>query len=387
MRNRFPFFKNNPELIYLDSAATSQTLDTVIEDTSDFLINHKSNAHRSGHSMGAWVDKKYYEAKSKIGTWLDIDNPFNRIVFNSGASQSLYDAIQLIGKKYTHFKVIVGEDFHHSMLLPFRNLNCDIEYVKITAEGNLDYDMLEQMLYASNSVPVVLALSAVGNVLGRSIDLDRIRSLADAHNAVTLIDACQSIGKIEHNYNDFDFVAWSWHKVYGPMGLGCLLIDEKWLELDPIHPGGGSVTHVDTHTQTYLNTATKFESGTQNLQAIVALPRLLDWLIDNQSSILTHDKMLVDIANKLCKHKVCPTETGLISFCINVGSVEDFTMLLDAKNICVRGGKLCAEPLVNSISATGSLLRVSWGAYTTKQELEVAFEEIERVHERISRYV
>jgi cysteine desulfurase/selenocysteine lyase len=386
MRNRFPFFEANPDIVYLDSAATSQTLDTVIQDTNDFLLNHKANAHRSGHSMGAWVDSRYHNAKKKIGEWLNISNPENRIIFNSGASQGLYDAIQLIGQKYSKFKVLVGKDFHHSLLLPFRNLDCKIEYIDITSEGNIDYDMLEQSLI-DNNMPTVLAFSAVGNVLGRKLDLDKIRNLANTYNSVTLIDACQSMGKVDYDYNGFDFVTWSWHKVYGPMGLGCLLIDEQWLEFNPVHPGGGSVTQVNLDSQTYLNNATKFESGTQNLQAIITLPNLLDWLIENQKNILEHDKKLVQLANSLCTNKIFNTETGLISFTTTVGTVEDYAMLLDASNICIRGGKLCAEPLVNSVAPIGSLLRVSWGAYTTEQELEFAFEKIGEVSERISRYV
>jgi len=387
MRNRFPFFNLNPNTIYLDSAATSQTLDTVINDTNEFLLNHKANAHRSGHSMGAWVDEKYHTAKSKIGKWLGIYNPENRVVFNSGASQGLYDAIQLISQKHKRFKVLVGEDFHHSLLLPFRNSECEIEYISITKEGNLDYDMLDQKLTENNSIPIVIAVSAVGNVLGRKLDLDKIRKLANVHNSITIIDACQSMGKIEHNYNGFDFVAWSWHKVYGPMGLGCLIIDETWLECDPVHPGGGSVTQVSIDTQTYVDNATKFESGTQNLQAIVTLPNLLDWLIENQTSILKHDQELTDLANRLCDFKIVDSETGLISFPISVGTVEDFTMLLDANGICIRGGKLCAEPLVSLLEPSNNLLRVSWAAYTTPDELGHVFTKIGEINERLSRFV
>lgn len=385
MRNRFPFFTSNPDIVYLDSAATSQTLDTVIEDSNNFLLNHKANAHRSGHSMGAWVDEKYHTAKNKIGEWLNIDNPHNRIVFNSGASQGLYDSIQFICKKHSKFTVFIGKDFHHSLLLPFRNVNCDIEYVELTSEGNIDLKCLEEKLSSSNTTNVI-ALTAVGNVLGKKIDLDSVRNLAKKYNSITLIDACQSMGKIEHNYNGFDFVTWSWHKVYGPMGLGCLLIDEKWLEEPPIRPGGGSVSSVDLQTQQYLTNATKFECGTQNLQAIACIPNLVDWLIENQASILEHDKELSDLANNLCDYKVFNTETGLISFPLSVGTVEDFTMLLDANNICVRGGKLCAEPLVSSIDPSTNLLRISWAAYTTSEELGYAFTKIGEVYERISRF-
>lgn len=383
MRNRFPFFNLNPDTLYLDSAATSQTLDTVIQDSNNFLLNHKANAHRSGHSMGAWVDERYHTAKSKIGKWLGIDNPHNRIVFNSGASQGLYDSVQLIKQKYKDVSVYVGIDSHHSLLLSLRDISSNIKYINIK-DGLLDLETLEHNLQKDKSLTKVIAINAVGNVLGVKQDLDKIRNLCKEYNTISIIDACQSMGKIEHNYTGFDFVAWSWHKIYGPMGLGCLLIDEKWLDCNPVHPGGGSVTHVGMHESSFLDNATRFESGTQNLQGIVTLPRLLDFLIEMQSNIIAHDKVIAAHANELCKDAVCKSDTGLISFTVPF-AVEDFTMLLDANNICVRGGNLCAEPLVSNIKQ-GNVIRLSWAAYTTKQEIEYAFEKIGEVYERISRF-
>lgn len=386
MRDRFPFFKNNPTVTYLDSAATSQTLDTVIEDTVDFLQNHKSNAHRSGHSMGAWVDNQYWTAKEKIGLWLGITNPENRIIFNSGASQGLYDAIQL-ATRLDDFSVFIGGDFHHSLSLPFKNTNYkDLKYIDVNNAGVIDTYHLEELLRNDTSKNKIVAVTAVGNITGTVNDLERIRTICKRYNAITILDACQSMGKILHNYDGFDFIAWSWHKIYGPNGLGCLLIDPKWLEYDPVHPGGGSVVHVNYETQEYLSNATKFESGTPNLQAICTLPRLIDWLIENQNNITAHDKELASLANELFDTKLFKSQTGLISLKVENGAIEDITMLLDANNIMSRGGNLCAEPLVKSVTNGKGLLRFSWGAYTSKQELEYAAEKFGEVHERISRF-
>jgi cysteine desulfurase/selenocysteine lyase len=388
MRNRFPFFKLNPNITYLDSAATSQTLDSVVEDSTNFLLNHKANAHRSGHSMGAWVDEHYHSAKNKIGEWLNIPNPAERIVFNSGASQGLYDAVQLVKQRYTgHISVYVGIDSHHSLLLPLRDASNDIKYINVRNNGMLDLDAVEEAIKEDSATCKVIAINAVGNVLGTKQDLDRVRSLCKKYDAISIIDACQSMGKIEHNYDGFDFVAWSWHKIYGPTGLGCLMLDEKWLWYNPVHPGGGSVLHVSLSEVSYLETANRFESGTQNLQAICTLPNLLDWLIENYKNIIAHDEMLTEYANKLCKNKVVPSHTGLISFATDSGTVEDVVMMLDAYNICVRGGNLCAEPLVAGITNKNNLIRVSWSAYTTKEELEFVFEKIGEVSARISKFV
>tara|TARA_B100000497_G_C7682779_1_gene413266 strand:- start:398 stop:1564 length:1167 start_codon:yes stop_codon:yes gene_type:complete len=388
MKDRFPFFASNPDTVYLDSAATSQTLDTVIQDTNDFLLNHKSNAHRSGHSMGAWVDEKYHSAKNKIGEWLNITSPDKRIAFNSGASQGLYDAVQLIKQRFTgHISVYVGVDAHHSLLLPLRDASTDIKYINVMKDGTLDLDAVNNAMRTDSATCKVLAVNAVSNVLGVVQDLDKIRDICKNNNAISILDACQSMGKIEHNYDGFDFVTWSWHKIYGPMGLGCLLLDEKWLWYSPVHPGGGSVSHVSLNKVTYLETANRFESGTQNLQAICTLPNLLDWLMDNQLQIINHDKEITAYANELFKNKLVKSHTGLVSFTTDSGTVEDVVMMLDAYNICVRGGNLCAEPLVTGLTDKNNLIRISWGAYTTKEEIDFVFEKIGEVSARISKFI
>ena len=207
MRNRFPFFKEHPDLTYLDSAATSQTLDTVITDTGTFLT-YKANAHRSGHSMGAFIDEKYHTAKEKIGEWLGITDPQDRIVFNSGATQGLYDAIQLATRRQDDFSVFVGGDFHHSLTLPFHSTGYNhCHYIKLTESGVLDLSDLEATLREDQSEVKIIAVTAVGNVTGTINDLERIRFIAGQYNAITIVDACQSMGKIHHNYEGFDFVA------------------------------------------------------------------------------------------------------------------------------------------------------------------------------------
>ena len=388
MRNDFPFFDNNKDVTYLDSAATSQTLNCVIQDTNDFLTNHKSNAHRSGHSMGAYVDQMYHTAKESIAEWLQISNPHDRIIFNSGATQGLYDAIQLATRGQDDFSVFIGGDFHHSLTLPFHSTGYNhCHYIKLTDSGVLDLSDLEATLRNDQSKVKVIAVTAVGNVTGTINDLERIRFIASQYNAITIVDACQSMGKIHHNYEGFDFVAWSWHKLYGPQGLGCLLIDPKWLQRAPVRPGGGSVTAVSYLHETYMTNAQKFESGTPNLQAIYALPKLLKWLIKHQEEIIQHDRELATVANELCENNPYTSQTGLISMIPTIGTMEDYAMLLDAKRIMVRGGNLCAEPLVRNISDGKGVLRVSWGAYTTKEELEQAFKAIKEIHARISKFI
>lgn len=394
MREYFPFFKRRPDITYLDSAATSQILYTVADDMRDFMLDYKSNAHRSGNSMGAYVDQQYQLSKELIGKWLNINKPEKRIVYNSGTTQGLNDAAQLIMSAMSSGVVFIGSDSHHSLILPWTqsgNTKWKVVFINLDKDGRLDLDDLQAKIKLEPmAVSKVIAVNAVSNVLGLVNDLDSIKKIALEVAAVSVIDASQIISKRKIDVGGFDFVAWSWHKVYGPMGLGCLLIDPVWLNFDPVRPGGGNVTSVTTDRVTWTDNATKFESGTQNLAAICALPKLVEWLMEHQTDIETHDISLSKIINdQVSLAQFTPTsktDSGLICLDPVVGNVEDYTMMLDAKNIMIRSGKLCAEPLVTQLSNNG-LLRLSWGCYTTKQEIELALDNLGEIHARFSRYV
>lgn len=396
MREYFPFFDQNKDTIYLDTAATSQTLYTVIDDLNDFMLNHKSNAHRSGHSMGTWVDQKYYLAKEAIANLVSVKEPEKSVVFTSGASQGLSDAVELMGRAMPGGVFWVGIDCHHSLLLPIQKLVqsnpwWSIHYVGLDNEGRLNLDDLELGIKTSREKVNVIAVNAVSNVLGKLNDLQRIKDIAHSLAANTIIDASQLIGKQTFDASGFDFVAWSWHKAYGPMGLGTLIIDPIWLNYNPVRPGGGTVTNVNTELSVWVDTAAKFEAGTQNLAAIATIPRLVDWLKNHADDIKVHDKMIADMVNANIVPEqftsASETDTGLICLYPNAGAVEDYVMMLDAARIHVRGGKLCAQPLVDNITANKALLRLSWGCYTKAFEIEKTFDKLGDIYGRLQRNV
>jgi cysteine desulfurase/selenocysteine lyase len=394
MREYFPFFKRRQDITYLDSAATSQTLYTVADDQRDFMLSNKSNAHRSGNSMGTWVDQQYQLSKELIGKWLGINHPEKRIVYNSGTTQGLNDAASMIMSAMSSGVVFVGIDSHHSLILPWTqsgNAKWRVVFINLDKDGRLDLDDLKAKIKLEPmAVSKVIAVNAVSNVLGLVNDLDAIKKIALDIAAVSVIDASQIISKRHVDISGFDFVAFSWHKVYGPMGLGCLLIDPIWLNFDPVRPGGGTVTSVSTDSVTWTKDAGKFESGTQNLGAICALPKLVNWLIEHKNDIEEHDIGLAKIINDQISlaqfTPISKTDSGLICLEPVIGTVEDYTMMLDAKNIMIRSGKLCAEPLIKQISQ-GALLRLSWGCYTTKQEIELALDNLGEINARLSRLV
>ena len=207
MREYFPFFKKHTDITYLDSAATSQTLYSVADDMYDFMLHHKSNAHRSGNSMGSWVDQQYQLSKELIGQWLDLNNTENCIVFNSGTTQGLYDATQLIMRSKHSGTVFVGIDSHHSLILPWTQLGNNqwkIVYINLDQDGRLDLDELEPLIKADTSDCKVIAVNAVSNVLGLVNNLDRIKNIAEENKAISVIDASQIVSKRQVNLNGFD---------------------------------------------------------------------------------------------------------------------------------------------------------------------------------------
>jgi selenocysteine lyase/cysteine desulfurase len=395
MRENFPFFKRRPDIVYLDSAATSQTYYSVADDQRDFMLEFKSNAHRSGHSMGTLIDLEYSKSKIRIGEWLGIKDPCDRVVFNSGTSQGLYDAVQLINNAMIGGNIYLGIDSHHSLTLPFRQLALDagrwnIIDINLDPTGLLDLDALEQQIKQDSAGCKIIAVSAVSNVLGKVNDLDRIKKIAHTYACTTVIDAAQIISKRNIDYNGFDFVAWSWHKIYGPTGLGTLLIDPIWKLYPPVHPGGGSVLNVSNTGATWTQDASRFESGTQNLAAIYTLPKLIDWLMANQTEIESHDRTMASFVNDHVSSEqfiaTSQCDSGLISLIPKFGQVEDYAMMLDASNIMVRSGKLCAQPLLTALGTTG-MLRISWACYTTYSEIETVFDKLGGIYARLSRHV
>lgn len=389
--NDFPFFRNNPDITYLDNAATTQALSTVIDHQNNFNIHCRANAHRSGHKMGTWIDQQYHTAKHLIGEWLKVDNADSAVVFNSGTSQGLNDAVELIKQEYSRATIYIGRDSHHSLFLPLRLLAFNssafkIQYIDIDSSGRLQLDKLEKELARDNN-PKILAVSAVSNVLGVINDLDEIKKLAKKYGCTSILDASQLIGKRSFSAAGFDFVAWSWHKIYGPTGLGSMIVSSRWQESEPHRPGGGSVTKVEFDRVIWQTTAGRFESGTQNLSAIAAIPGLVRWLMANQTEIADHDiaisKLVMDHIPSGMFKPVAVSETGLVSLEPTVGAVEDYAYMMDARNIMIRTGKLCAEPLVNSISTTQGLIRLSWAAYTRASDIERAFDTLVHIHEKL----
>lgn len=389
--NDFPFFQHNPDITYLDSAATSQTLGTVIDHQNNFNIHCRANAHRSGHKMGTWIDQQYHNAKELVAQWLGISDAANSVVFNSGTSQGLHDAVEIIKQEYSRATIYIGRDSHHSLFLPlrllaFNNSAFKIKYIDIDLSGQLKLDKLEQDL-AEDKNPKILAVSAVSNVLGIVNNLDELQRLSKQYGCTSILDASQLIGKRPFNATGFDFVAWSWHKIYGPTGLGCLIISPRWQRSEPVRPGGGSVTNVEFDNVVWQTTAGRFESGTQNLSAISAMPGLVKWLMTNQEEIARHDIAITKLVHDHIPigmfRPVTHSETGLVCLIPTVGAVEDYAYMLDARNIMVRTGKLCAEPLVNSISANRGLIRLSWAAYTRATDIERTFDTLVQVHEKL----
>jgi cysteine desulfurase/selenocysteine lyase len=395
LKSHFPFFFHNPDITYLDSAATSQVLNSVIEDQKNFDTYCRANAHRSGHKMGAFADGQYHRAKQTIGRWLNIEDPENSIVFTSGTTQALSDAVAMIQREFSRATIYVGADSHHSLYIPLRLLAFNSSFFKVKVVdldslGRLDLVKLEEEL-AKNKEPKIIACTAVSNVLGVVNDLERIKELAKTYSCTTILDASQIISKRKFDLVGFDFVAWSWHKIYGPTGLGCLYLGSRWRMNEPVRPGGGSVTEVGYDNIVWQTTAGRFESGTQNLSAIAAIPKLVEWLIANSAEIEQHDRHMAKLVDQHITtamfRPVAESETGLICLEPAIGTVEDYGFMLDAKNIMVRTGKLCAEPLVTTLTKNKSLIRISWAAYTQSKDIELVFDVLGQIHERLRRTV
>jgi cysteine desulfurase/selenocysteine lyase len=162
------------------------------------------------------------------------------------------------------------------------------------------------------------------------------------------------------------------------------------MEAEPVRPGGGTVTKVTLNSANWVTSAAKFEPGTQNLSAIASIPRLVNWLIQYRDDLEEHDKAISELVKSHITvnqfRPVALSETGLISLVPVLASPEDYAYMLDAKNIMVRTGKLCAEPLVSLYNVNG-LIRLSWAAYTTSTDVEKTFDVLGEAYARLQKHV
>ncbi len=383
----FPIFKNQEDLVYLDSAATTLKPAVLLQSLEGYYENYTANVHRGLYPNAEKVTEEFDQARTVVANLINANS--NEIVFTHNATDALNTiALALDSQQLQGRKVLISESEHHSNLVVWQEFAkrnklelCIVEYAE-----NWEQDLLDQI---DDSV-ALLGLSLMSNVTGlRPQSLDKIMKKASGSKVITVLDACQSI---VHQQDDVkalncDFLVFSAHKLYGPTGLGILYIKSNLMQLlNPVRFGGGMVEDVQRSQSSYLEGPMKFEAGTPNIAAVLAFAKVLEFLREiSFEKIYIYElelaKYLHQQLSQLSGFKVLgglQSVRTLYALDFDMVHSHDLAYGLGMKNICVRAGQHCTNPLHASLDSRASL-RVSLGMYNTCEDIDKFVLELKKV--------
>lgn len=382
IRKHFPLI-NSSDLIYLDNAATSQKPSCVLAAVDNYYKNENANPHRGLYSLSVSATNAYENAREKVAKFINAESPQN-IVFTRNASESLNLVAYSYGLEFVNSddEILVSICEHHSNFLPWQNLakktRAKIKYLYCDENGYISKEELEKNLTNKTKI---LAINHISNVIGRENNIKEFTKLAHKYNCLVVLDAAQSIPHIKVDVIDLDvdFLAFSGHKMYAPMGIGVLYAKYDLLEkMPPFLYGGEMIESVKIDSVTFANVPHKFEAGTVNVSGAVGLSTAIDFI--NSFSLdfikereeylskiafeeLANDKNINIIGSKDYKQ-----HHGIFTFTIKDVHPHDVAEILNSYNIAVRAGHHCAQPLLNHLSHL-STTRASFAFYNTKEEI------------------
>lgn len=384
----FPIFDNNKGLVYLDSSASAQKPFSVIKAMDNFYMNDYSNIHRGVYKLSETSSSMYDIARKKVCDFIGAKSP-SEIIFTRGTTEGINLFVSSFSSLLNEGdEIILSEAEHHSNLVPWQQIALKkklvLKFIPVLSDGSLDYKWLEENI--SDKVKLV-SVSGQSNVIGLRNDIERVVNIAHRVGAKVFVDAAQLVChyKVDVSALDIDFMAFSGHKIYGPTGIGVLYGKAKFLrELPPYQFGGDMVDRVSYDSATFKDISEKFEAGTPPIAEAVGLGTAIDFVnefgmdkIERDSLELTSyaiSQLLKIDGVKLLSSR---DANGVISFVVDGISSFDIGSYLAMKNVCVRVGKHCAEPLHLKFGVESSV-RVSLGIYNDKSDIDTFISDLQK---------
>ncbi len=381
--------RDGKRLVYLDSGATSQKPNVVIDAESDFYRLHNAAVHRGAHQLAEEATDAYEGARSIVANFLNAD--IDEVVFTKSATESLNLIAYAMGNAQIgnrfHLNagdsIVVTEMEHHANLIPWQQLaartGATLKWFTVTAEGRLDLSNLDSLVDASTKV---VALTHQSNVLGTINPLEDITRRAHEVGAVVVLDACQSVPHMPTDVKalDIDFLAFSGHKAVGPTGVGIFWGRADLLaELPPFLTGGSMIENVTMESATWAPAPRKFEAGVPNMAQAVGLGAALTYLTAmGMDNIHQHEmsltKYLLEGLSVITDLRIIGPKTtdlrgGVVSFTLGDIHPHDLGQYLDSQGIAVRTGHHCAWPLTRKLGVPATT-RASVYLYNTTDDLD-----------------
>ena len=394
-RKDFPLLANNPDLHYLDSAATSQKPKAVLDAILNYYEHDNANPHRGAYELSARATERYHEARARIAKFVGVRDA-DTLLFVRGTTEGL----NLISFAWGRANVKEGDEIvvtgmeHHANFVPWQQLviekKAKLRIAKLTADGAIDLDDLKTLITSKTRI---VAFPHVSNALGTINPVKEIATLAHAAGAIVVVDGAQAAPHLPLDIDSLgaDFYTFSGHKMLGPMGSGVLVGKRALLErMGPYQTGGDMIQVVDDERSTWNVLPHKFEAGTPNVADAVGLAAACDYLDGiGMAKIREHEKELMAYAVErvgsmagitLYGPKDLGRRSGVVSFTVEGVHPHDIATILDQSKVCIRAGHHCAQPLMRRLHVPATA-RASFYVYSVKEDVDALVDGLVRVRE------
>lgn len=399
-KEEFPIFRNK-NITYLDSGATSQKPQYVIDEINNFYERYNANPHRGAYTLSIEATEAYENTRQKIADFINAKHA-EEIIFSKNASESL----NLIAYSYgldnlkQNDEVVLSIMEHHSNLVPWqyvtKKTNSNLKFIYINDKYELSEEDIKEKITDKTKI---VGITHVSNVLGTINKVKEIIKYAHKKGAVVVVDASQSIPhmKIDVQDLDADFLVFSGHKMLAPLGIGVLYGKREILNtMNPFLMGGDMIEYVYEQNTTFAPLPNKFEAGTQNVEGVVGLGAAIDYIESiGYDKIEEIEKQLVTYARKelsklgFLEIYMTPNEenhSAVISFNIKGVHPHDVASILDAEGVCVRSGNHCAQPLLRFLGID-STCRASFYFYNTKEDVDKLVTALKKAYKMFEKYI
>lgn len=378
IKEKFPIFKEKPNLIYLDTTASALKPKAVISALSDYYNNYGVNIHRGVYTLSYEATEQYEKTRKRVGEFINADK--EEIIFTRGTTNSLNMVAQsFLFKLKKEDEIITSELEHHSSFLPWLNISkktgAKLKFVNLDKNGDIDLNHLEKIV---NKNTKIIALTHISNVMGRIQPVKEFVKIAKTVNAITVIDGAQAVAHFPVDVKDLgvDFYAFSSHKMMGPTGVGVLYINKRLHNfIEPFEYGGEMVNYVFNDHATFKDSPIKYEAGTPIIAGVIAFKEAINLLEEiGFSKIESHIKKLNDYALRKLE-KITDviiynkSDTGIITFNLKDIHPHDAATFFDSKNICIRAGEHCATLAIKWLGEVATL-RASFYIYNDKEDVD-----------------
>ncbi|MBO9130715.1 cysteine desulfurase SufS [Bacillus sp. 165] len=388
IRKQFPILDqqvNGKQLVYLDSAATSQKPIQVIEALDRYYKEYNSNVHRGVHTLGTKATDAYEGAREKVRKFINAKST-EEIVFTRGTTTALNTIATGYGRENLKAgdEIVISYMEHHSNIIPWQQVakktGATLKYLPLQPDGTISLADAEQTITTNTKI---VSIMYVSNVLGTINPIKEIAQIAHKNGAIMVVDGAQSTPhmKVDVQDLDCDFYTLSGHKMCGPTGIGVMYGKKALLEnMEPVEFGGEMIDFVDLYDSTWKELPWKFEAGTPIIANAIGLGAAIDFLEDiGLDNIEKYEHELAQYAMQRLSEVEGITiygpqhRAGLVTFNIDDVHPHDVATVLDVEGIAVRAGHHCAQPLMRwlKVSATA---RASFYIYNTKDEIDTFVE-------------